>query len=569
MLTCLRVRNLAIIERLEVDLGAGLNVVTGETGAGKSILVGALQLVLGARARPEVVRTDCEAAEVEALFDLPPGHEVRDALAEEGFEPEDQLVLRRVIRASGGSRAQINGRLCTVAQLKRIAATLVDISSQHEHTTLVDPGTHLAFLDAFGVPDGLRDEVAGAVAAAREADRVLTELRSALAERAEREDLLRFQLAELERVDPQPGELERLRQERERLRHGERLVRAASQAVAVLDDDDRGVCDRLAVVGADLERAAGFDPALEPMVERLQTATTELRELAFDLGRYAQDLDVEPERLAQVEERVAALQRLLRRFGGDEEALAAHREQASEELAALDDLDGKVERLQGDRDRRLVAAAKAARTLSARRKEVADGLAGAITRELHDLGMGHARVQVEVAPLEGGQAALDVDGARLTDEGIDRVEFLIAPNPGEAPRPLARVASGGELSRALLALKRVLAGAGPVGLYVFDEVDTGVGGAIAEAIGRKIREVAGHHQVLCITHQPQIAAFGDTHLHVHKDVDADGRTRSRVERLDADSRREELARMLSGATLTDAARDAASALLDQAREVRS
>jgi len=568
MLTCLRVRHLAIIERLEVDLGPGLNVVTGETGAGKSILVTALQLVLGARARPEVVRTDCKRAEVEALFHLPPDHAVRDILQEEGFEVEDELILRRIVRASGGSRAHVNGRLSTVTQLRRIAAELVDISSQHEHTSLVDPGTHLSYLDAFGVPEEQRQGVSQVVCSALDAERTLSQARTRLRDRAEREDLLRFQLSELERVDPKPGELEALRQERDRLRHGERLVRAASQAVAVLEHDDRGVCDRLATVGSELERAATLDAALEPLSERLQAATTELRELAFDLGRYAHDLDVEPERLSDIEERVMAIQRLLRRFDGSEDALAAFRDQATTELSDLDDLDAEVERLEAARDELLRAAAEAARALSTRRRQVAESLAQAITGELHDLGMGHARVQVEVAPLDASSAALEVDGARLTDRGIDRVEFLIAPNPGESPRPLARVASGGELSRALLALKRVLAGAGPVGLYVFDEVDTGVGGAVAEAIGRKIREVAGHHQVLCITHQPQIAAFGDTHLHVHKAVSDDGRTRSRVQVLDAASRQEELARMLSGATLTDAARDAASALLDQARESR-
>jgi DNA repair protein RecN (Recombination protein N) len=572
MLTCLRVRHLAIIDRLEIDLGEGLNVVTGETGAGKSILVAALQLVLGARARADMVRTGCEQAEVEALFELPATPAmgpVRQVLEAEGLplDEDDQLVLRRIVKANGRSRASVNGRLATLAQLRRIARGLVDISSQHEHTTLVEAGTHLGYLDAFGEHGAALEAVGRAFGAAREASRALASLEEALRDRGEREERLRFQLAEVERVQPEAGELARLTTERDRLRHGERLVAAAGRTAQVLDaDEGGGVCDRLTAVEGELAAAARLDPALEPLAERLTGARTELRELAYDLAAYARDLDLEPGRLEAVEDRLAALRRVLRRFGGDEEALAAFVEEAREELSGLDDLEERVDAARRTLEQALAGAAASARDLSVRRRAVAEALAGAITAELADLGMGRARVQVEVAPREEAADGLAVDGAGLTATGIDRAEFLIAPNPGEPPRPLARVASGGELSRALLALKRVLAGTGPVGLYVFDEVDTGVGGAIAEAIGRKIREVAQHHQVLCITHQPQIAAFGDIHLHVEKAVEEDGRTRSRVARLDPADRRRELARMLGGATLTDATHQAAADLLRLAHE---
>lgn len=568
MLTCLRVRHLAIIDRLEVDLGSGLNVVTGETGAGKSILVLALQLVLGARARPDVVRTGCDRAEVEALFELSADAPTRAVLAEEGFEAEDdQLVLRRVIRASGGSRASVNGRLATVTQLRRIAAGLVDISSQHEHTTLVDATTHLTYLDAFGAHESVVERVAVAVASAREALRQLLEARERLVARAEREELVRFQISEFERLDPKPGEVASLQAERERLRHAEQLIRAVSRAAAALDGDE-GAADRAATASAELERAARLDGELQALLQRVNEAVADLRDVAYDLGRYVHGLDLDGSRLEGIEERLVGLQRLLRRFGGDEEALHRFRAEAAAELAGLSGLEEEVEGLERARQAAIATASEHASELSGRRHAAASSLAAAITAQLQDLGMGQATVQVEVAPLDGATSELQVDGARLTEQGFDRAEFLIAPNPGESPRPLARVASGGELSRALLALKRVLVGVGPVALYVFDEVDTGVGGAVAEAIGRKIREVASHHQVLCITHQPQIAAFGDVHLHVRKGVDADGRTRTQVDHLDEGERREELARMLSGATLTDAAREAAGALLEQARDPR-
>ncbi|TVQ94055.1 MAG: DNA repair protein RecN [Deltaproteobacteria bacterium] len=566
MLSCLRVENLAIIDRIEVDLGAGLNVVTGETGAGKSILIAALQLVLGARARPELVRSGCEQAEVEALFTLSSGDPVLGVLRGFDFEPDgEELVLRRIVKSSGRSRATVNGRLATLAQLRQIAAHLVDISSQHEHTTLVDPATHLGYLDAFGGHDEARRRVAQAHRVAREAQGAVRELRERLEQRSEREDLLRFRLAELDRVDPRPGEVEALRVERDRLRHGERLLRAAASAAGVIDGDEGGVCDRLGKAVGVLADAGRHDASLSELGDRLDSAVTELRDIAHELSLYVHDLDLDPERLAHVEDRSQALDRLLRRFGGDESALHAFRDQAHTELGAFEALEDDLRAAAGRVEAALNDAERVARELSQARSAVAGELAVAITQELADLGMGDARVEVAVAPLHAAEDALQVGGGRLTESGIDRVEFLIAPNPGEAPRPLARVASGGELSRALLALKRVLSGLGPAGLYVFDEVDTGVGGAIAEAIGRKICEVAAHHQVLCITHQPQIAAFGHTHLHVTKQVHQ-GRTKSRVVRLSDEERARELARMLGGAVLTEATHRAAADLLTQARE---
>jgi DNA repair protein RecN (Recombination protein N) len=562
VLELLRIRNLAIIDELEVEFGPGLNVVTGETGAGKSILVGALQLVLGARARADAVRTGAERAEVEALFRLDADDPLVGRLAEAGIDCDGELVVRRVVEAGGRTRATLNGRMVTVAQLEGLARGLVDISSQHEHQRLADAATHLGYLDAFAGLDGLRAQVGEAVAALSACVAEAAAVRAAAAAALEREELLRFQLAELERLDPRPDEDAALQAEIGRLRHADALRAHVHRAEELLYSGDGSVTELLARVTAELEAAARIDGGFEAMLGPVAAARAELEDAARALGRGVRGVRADPERLAEAEERLHQLRRLARRYG-TLEAAAAQRDTVRAELAALDGTDARLEALEAAHRTARAQAGDIARTLRAARQEHARRLGGAISAELASLGMGEARVEVAVAPLDG-DGALSVDGARLGPTGMDRVEFLIATNPGEDPRPLRRVASGGELSRALLALKRVLAGLGPVGTYVFDEVDTGVGGAVAATIGGKLAEVAAHHQVLCITHLPQVAACGDVHLHVRKDV-RDGRTRSQVHRLDAEMRVEELARMLGGAEVTRAARDAARELMAGAR----
>ncbi|MCK6501878.1 DNA repair protein RecN [Myxococcota bacterium] len=563
MLTCLRVRSFAIIDEVEVTLAPGLNVVTGETGAGKSILVNALHLVLGARARPEVVRAGAEQAEVEALFSVD-----RDRLAGRlealGLPPDDELLVRRTVQPQGRSRAYVNGRLATASQLVDLAAGLVDICSQHEHHTLVDPTTHLDHLDRFGALQPLCLRTRDAYAAAAHAAATLRDARDALADRGAREDLLRFQLGEIERLRPQPGEDESLRLERERLAHAERLAQVATMGEQRLYSADGAVCSTLERLAQELAHQGRHDGRLGELAQRVDAAATELAEVARDLGAYARGLDAEPGRLVEVEDRLHALRGLARRHGGTLQGALDHAELARQELALLDDVEDRVEQAERALDRALAAAAAVARELSAARHGHARALGQAISGELAGLGMGDARVVVEVAPAaEARPGDLALEGARLGERGIDRAEFLIAPNPGEDPKALRKVASGGELSRALLALKCVIGGIDPDGLYVFDEVDAGVGGAVAEVIGQKLRAISRGHQVLCITHLPQIAAYADRHLRVEKVVQG-GRTRSRIVALDEDARREELARMLGGIEVTDASRAAALALLKAA-----
>jgi DNA repair protein RecN (Recombination protein N) len=564
MLLCLRVKSLAIIDSLEVELPVGLNVVTGETGAGKSILVNALSLVLGAKAAPEMVRTGASEAEVEALFDVSDHAAARERAREMGVEVDEELVLRRVIQASGRSRAFVNGRLASASQLAELAKGLCDISSQHEHHTLVDAASHVHFLDAFAELEPLVEQMQAAYRTLSDAHTALREHSERTDKREEREDLLRYQIREIEELEPRPGEQAELAEERERLRHSERLTELTGQAEDVLYARDEAVCGELARVLRGVEEAAALDPRLNRLAEQLASAHRELEDAARELGHYARGVVHDSGRMVAVEERLDALGRLARKYGGSIESAIAYRQRAQDELATLEhgaDHRKKLEQAWADA---AAAAREVAERLSAGRKAAASKLGREVSRELKSLAMGDATITVEVEPAKGKDGELAVDGARLSNTGIDRVEFLIATNPGETPRPLSKIASGGELSRAMLALKRVLAGLGPGGLYVFDEVDSGVGGAVAEVIGRKIREVSRHHQVICITHLAQIAVYADAHYRVQKATEK-GRTRSEIVRLSADEEREEIARMLGGIEISKETRAAAREMLKSAR----
>jgi DNA repair protein RecN (Recombination protein N) len=564
MLVSLTVRNVVLIERQTLDFTSGFNVVTGETGAGKSMLVDALTLVLGGRAKPELVRGGASEAEVEALFDLGGDSRTSARLEAAGIPAEGDLVLRRVVQSEGRSRAYANGRLCTASQLGEIAAHLCDIASQHESVTLTDPGTHVGYLDAFGHLEddrlAVEERVDALVGAHRELEAVAAQERT----RTEREDFLRWQAREIDDVAPREGEEAELEQERARLRHAEKLQASTRRACDRLYDGEASICDELARLSADLDHAASLDGSLAPMARTVEAARAELADAARALGRYADAVEARPERLVEVEERSFRLQKLLRKHGPTAADVVAHRASLGREIAALEGAATRLGELEAEKARLLGEAGAAARALSRKRRQAAEKLADAIGRELAQLGMGRARVIVDVSPAAGASDALTVDGARLTRSGVDRVEFLIAPNRGEEPRPLRKIASGGELSRALLALKRVLAEKGPAGTYVFDEVDAGVGGAVAEVIGRSIAAIARHRQVICITHLPQIASLADAHFVVGK-AEARGRTHASVRRLSPEERVEEIARMLGGIKVGEAARQAAAEMLGHAK----
>ncbi|HEX9051397.1 MAG TPA: DNA repair protein RecN [Anaeromyxobacter sp.] len=582
MLTTLRISGFAIVDAVEVRFGPGLNVLTGETGAGKSILVNALHLVLGGRMSAEVLRDGAEEAVVEALFELPADHPVLARLAAAGLleagggDPKAEareLLVRRVAARGGRGRALVNGALCTVSMLEQALRGAVDISGQHEHVSLLDPSTHLELLDAHaGLDVPVVEHSPGSTGtapllryrAAHAALAALVREREALSadegERARRTDYLAFQLAELDRVDPAPGELEALEGERRVLASAEKLREAARAAEALAYGEEGSASERVAQAVRALADAAALDRRLEPMSALLRSASVEIEEAGRELGRYADALGGDPERLAAVEDRIESLRALARKHGSLDAAVA-RRVEMKDELSRLRGGGERLGELEGDIAARGREAAALARELTRARAAAARDFASCVRGELDALAMGRCRLEVALVPPEAG---IPVDGVVLGPSGAERAEILIAPNPGEPPRPLAKIASGGELSRILLAVKRTLSRKDPVATYVFDEVDAGIGGAVAEAMGRVLSEVSRGRQVICVTHLPQVAAFADRHLRVEKRIGA-GRTRAVVEALDGDvDRRREVARMIAGATITDSALGHAAALIEAA-----
>ena len=565
MLTCLRVKNFAIIDELEVEFGPGLNVVTGETGAGKSIMVDALGLVLGAKAKNELVRTGTAQAEVEALFELADLEALKTRFLAAGLDDDEseatrELVVRRIVSAQGRSRAYVNGRLVTQAQLALITEGLADVSSQHEHHTLVDPKSHLAYLDDYAGLEPDVDAMRDAHRALNEASKALEEARGQLKGRAERADFLLFQLTEIDAVAPKSGESETLAVERERLRHADKLLRSARDSEEILYAKDASITEELAKVSRTLSDAAQLDERLRSVLELVEQAESNLSDAARELGAYARGVQLDPERLGEVEERLHALQRLARKYAvgskTPEETVVQHRAQVAAELEALRTTEHRIEALERARTSAGASAVKLAEVLTKKRQVAAKDLSRAVTGELRSLGMSTAEIHALVRPVEAG-GELVSERVRITTTGADAVELMIAPNAGEDPKPLRRIASGGELSRTLLGIKRVLAEARREG---GQEVDTGVGGAVAETIGTKLRDVAKHNQVLCITHLAPIAVYAEVHFIVKKEV-VEGRTRSSIEVLSAPQRVEEVARMLGGLHITTKTRDAAAELL--------
>lgn len=591
MLTTLRISGFAIVDAVEVRFGPGLNVLTGETGAGKSILVNALHLVLGGRMSADVLRDGADEAVVEALFELPASHPVFSRLegagllppGEGGGNPDDprELLVRRVAARSGRGRAFVNGALCTLGMLEQVLRGTVDVSGQHEHVSLLDPSTHLDLLDAHAfrreTGEGASPHAAGEEGGGRPAPLLryrsahaalaaLVRERDSLAadegERARRADYLAFQLAELDRVDPRPGEIEVLEEERRVLASAERLREAARAAEGLAYGEEGSASERVAQAVRALGEAAALDRRLEPTLALLRSAAVELEEAGRELERYADAVGGDPERLAAVEDRLEALRALARKNGGSLEAAIARREEAREELSGLRGGGERLSEIEGEIAARGAEAARLAREIGKVRAEAARGFASAVRRELDSLAMGRCRIEVALVPPESG---IPVDGLLLGPAGAERAEILIAPNPGEAPRPLAKIASGGELSRLLLAVKRTLARNDPVATYVFDEVDSGIGGAVAEAMGRALADVSRGRQVVCVTHLPQVAAFADRHHRVEKQVTG-GRTHTSVALLEEDeARRREIARMMAGATITESAIEHAGSLIEAAR----
>ena len=560
MLTTLAIRDVVLIERLDLTLGAGLTVLTGETGAGKSILLDSLGLALGARAEQGLVRAGAEQASVAAVFSPPSGHPAFAMLTEQGLDAEDGIVLRRVVGRDGKSRAFVNDAPVGVALLRRLGGLLVEVQGQHDQMGLADPATHAGLLDAYGVAPGLRLAVAADHRAWRAATGALEAARDAIAKAARDEEWLRHAVDELATLAPETGEEVALANERQRLQQGEKRAEALAAAMAELTPRDRrsgGPAAALRSAGRALQRllpaqaSEAINPAA-PAMAALERAEEALAEAESLLSRLAEEAEADPRMLERVEERLFALRAAARKHGVAVGDLAALRESLRGRLEALDSGTAHVGALE-------VAAGVARRKfvescgkLSESRRRAAEKLDRAVGKELPPLRLERARFTAAVAPL--AEAAWNAQGA-------DEVRFLIATNPGQEPGPLAKIASGGELSRLMLALKVVLAGGSTVPTLVFDEVDSGIGGATAAAVGERLARVADGVQVLLVTHSPQVAARGAAHWRVIKRLAKD-RAETLVEVLEGDERQEEIARMLAGETVSAAARAAAGSLLE-------
>jgi DNA repair protein RecN (Recombination protein N) len=555
MLSLIRVKNYAVIDEIEVEFGGGFNVMTGETGAGKSILVDALGLALGDRADASAVRHDAERAEISVAFDIPARHAALDWLRERGLDDGESCTLRRVLGADGRSRAFINGQPVNLQDLKGLGSLLVDIHGQHAHQSLLETGSQRALLDSHAEIAPLAAAVAEQHAAWRALVAELETRRSSSAHQQAEIELLRFQLAELESLAVLAGEPERLRTERDRLANTERLVSGVSLALDALADGEAASAYS-AVVRArrELEKLAEVDPALRAAASALTSIEIELREVETTLAHYRDGIEADPARLAWLDERLARLRALARRHGVPEEDLGRVSTTLRERLTALgggQESLPTLERKTAEAEARFLATA---RELSAKRAEHAASFGRAVTAELGELGMPNGELRVELEPKPFGRADAT---------GLERVELQVKLNPGLPFNPLSKVASGGELSRISLAVEVVRSGASPVTAFVFDEVDAGIGGRVADIVGRKLRQLSTTRQVLCVTHLPQVASHAAAHYRVVKHTDGKV-SRAEVRALTAKERIEELSRMLGGVEVTARTRAHAAEMIDRA-----
>ncbi len=551
MLTHILVKDLAIVSSLELDCASGMTALTGETGAGKSIMIDALGLALGDKADAAMIRAGCERAEIVAGFDLAAVPGARAWLAEQDLDEDGDCLVRRLIVREGRSRAHVNGRPATGTQLRDLGDLLVDIHGQHAHQSLLRANAQRDLLDAYGGHAVLAGAVAAAFREYRTLDQQLGALESARQERAERLDLLRFQVEELSALGLSAAEIETLDLEQRRLSHLGRLQETAARILDLLSEAEPAISDQLRSAGSDLDDLAAIDPALTEPRDLLETAAIHAGEAAASLRHYLDGLEVDPAALEVVETRIAQLHDLARKFRvlpvELPEALAARQT----ELETLERADLRLGDLRASRDTALNAFLDQARALGEARAEAAERLNRTVTEAMQQLGMAGGRFAVEIETLSPERAGTG---------GLERIAFLVSANPGQPLQPLAKVASGGELSRISLGIQVATAECGSVPTLVFDEVDVGIGGGIAEIVGRLLRRLGDARQVLCVTHLPQVAAQAHQQLRVRKET-LDGQTYTRIETLDPDARVDEIARMLGGTKITARTRDHACEML--------
>lgn len=551
MLRELRIKNFAVIDKAALDLGPGLNVLTGETGAGKTIVLNALGLISGGRVSSDIIRQGEDEASVEALFGaLPEAH--RSKLLEGGYGNEDELVVKRVVSRSGKNRIYLNGSLCPLGFLSEVGGYLIHIYGQHEHQALLKPETHLKLLDSYAGLEGKSEEMKERYRALSLAWDSLKQAKEMLEKRKREEELLRSQLQEISQARLQAGEEEELKARKNILIHAEKLYQGCKEGEELLYEGEDALAGRLGRYVLRLRELANIDDGLNEAVELLNSSQAQLQEATAVLRRYTGKVQFEPGALEQLEDRLAEINRLKRKYNGAVEDILKIQEKVAEELKALDRGEEEIPALERIFEEARGSAWQIAEALSMERKRVAKKFKKEMEKEIEGLGMPGTIFEVRFLSEEGDgyEPPFLVGGKKVTEQGMDQVEFYFSPNPGEAVKPLAKIASGGELSRLMLAIKSLVLTQGDIPTLLFDEVDAGIGGKVAEIVGKKLKKVAASHQVLCVTHLPQIAALADSHYVVQKEV-AKGRTFTEVKKLNDKERVEEVARMLGGVKITE------------------
>jgi len=559
MLQELHISNIAIIDKLQVEFREGLNVLTGETGAGKSIIIDALNLALGGRADTDMIRSGQTTASVEALF-YSKDRELFRLLEDLGIETEDnQIIIKRIISTKDKNRNFINGSNITVGVLSQIGQNLVDIHGQHDHQTLLQPVRHLEMLDAYGKLTNERTKLAASYGDYLSVCKQIQTLESNERERLQREDLLKFQLEEIDRAELSEGEEEKLKLELKRLSNFETIRQSLNRASGCLSDEEGSIIEKLRIVEKELGALEALDSETESFCKQAQNIFYEAEDLAEKLSSYAYSIEFNPERLSEVEDRFAEINELKRKYGNDIEAILAYREEINGELETLSSSQEEAELLKSKRLDLEKSLGKTAVKLADKREATATELKKKLEKELRDLNMKKACIEALFRYEDGGFVEFRNKKTKLSSLGLGNMEFTFSSNPGETPKPLSKIASGGELSRVALALKTILNKQDPVPVLVFDEVDTGVGGPTAEKIGTKLLNLAKTKQALCITHLPQIAGMGNAHFSISKE--AADRTRVQIQELDYDQRVEEIARMSGGEKVSETARNYAREMI--------
>lgn len=568
MLTLLKIRNFALIDDLSVEFGRGLNLLTGETGSGKSIIVDSLSALTGERVYSELIKEGEDTARIEGVFEIRLTDALRREFDESGIAIEGEetveIIVRREISASGRNRVFVNDQLVTQGFLKKIGEHLADIHGQGEQSTLFSPANHLEILDAFG---GLSDErmaMAERYSELASALSEIAELKKDEADKLQLMDVLRFQADEINRARPRSGEDEDLEEEKRRLNNIGKLSELSAEAYGSLYENDGAIVGRLGRVREAINELADYDQRFGEYLEGLETAAAVLEDLAFAVRDYAGTLEFSPERLEEIEDRLAELSRLKRKYGGSVETVLAHLAEAEKRLANIESAEERERELRSKTDVFRQRYLEAACDLQSKRLRHAEEFEKEVERELKSVALEKARFVAAIESLSVDEAASGVSDGMFTAKGIDRVEFLFSANPGESPKPLAKVASGGEASRLMLVLKTAAKMKGTQRAAVFDEIDAGIGGRVAEAVGIKLKQLSKDQQVLCVTHQPQVASLADHHFVVEKETDGI-RTTVSIRPLDEAERVAEIARMLAGERVSETARDHAKEMLKAAR----